>query len=240
MHPILLKLGPVTLYTYGLMLVVAFLVVAALAARAARILPAGKRALSPEQAVDVACAALLGGLIGGRLFYVALSWEAFAANPLDILAIWHGGLVWYGGFLGGVFTGWLYVRAQRLSFLRVADHVIPFLALGHAIGRVGCFLNGCCYGKPTVVLPAQLLEALGLLFLYILLRNLQKPAWLSRPGRLVGLYLAAYAVLRFFLEFLRGDQPSWWAGFTLQQWISLAMLVVGVSLLFRSHENVRV
>jgi phosphatidylglycerol:prolipoprotein diacylglycerol transferase len=245
MHPILFHAGPLTLYTYGLMLVVAFLIVAALASREAKALPVQRRPLSPEQAVDFTCAALLGGLIGGRLFYVGLFWKEFAAHPLDVLAIWHGGLVWYGGFLGGVAAGWCYVRAQRLPFLRVLDHVIPFGVLGHAIGRIGCFLNGCCYGKPTdawcgvlfpqqpvPVLPTQLFEAGGLAVLFgVLLRLKRLPAVSNRPGRLLGIYLLSYAALRYAIEYLRGDQPLIWAGLTLQQLISLVMAAAGLILL---------
>ena len=151
MHPIILTLGPLTLYSYGAMLVVAFLASTGLAGLAARRSPAVLAAISADQLVDFACWSLLGGVLGARLFYVALQWQAFLRAPWEIPAIWHGGLVWYGGFLGGTLAGWWYVRAKRLwsppgrvrgatagSFLRVMDQVIPFLALGHAIGRVGC------------------------------------------------------------------------------------------------------
>ena len=246
MHPILLKIGPFTLYSYGVMMVAAFVTATWLAARAARASPPALRAISAEQIVDFASCSLLGGILGARVFYVVLQWDAFARAPQQILAIWNGGLVWYGGFFGGVLAGWLYVRAKRLVFLRVMDQFIPFLALGHAIGRVGCFLNGCCYGEPTqswcgvvfpeqdtAALPVQLFEALGLLFLYIGLRTLQRPSILSRPGRLFGLYLVSYAILRFLMEFLRGDQPAWWAGLTLQQLISLVLFMAGATLVVR-------
>lgn len=246
MYPILVKLGPVTLYSYGVMLAVAFLVSLGLARRAARRLPPALRAISAEQLADLITLSLLGGIVGGRLFYVMLSWKVFVESPAELLAIWHGGLVWYGGFLGGVLAAWLYVRAQRLRFLRVGDQVVPFLALGHAIGRIGCFLNGCCFGDPTnawcgvvfpgastPVLPTQLFEALGLFVLFLILRRLQEPAMLRRPGRLLGWYVAGYAGWRFLLEFIRGDQTPWWMGLTLQQLISLILLVVGLSLLGR-------
>ena len=250
MHPILFTLGPVTLYTYGVMLVVAFLTSTWLAVRAARRLPPQLIAVTPEQLVDFACLVLLGGIVGGRLLYVILSWEFFRRAPQEIPAIWHGGLVWYGGFLGGVFAGWLYIRSKRLVFLRVLDQFIPFLALGHALGRLGCFLNGCCYGKPTDawcgvtfvgqserVLPTQLFEAAGLVLLFGLLRRLQQPRYLGRPGWLFGLYLGSYAVLRFFVEFLRGDQPIWWRGLTLPQLMSLVMWLAGCALLVRAMQK---
>ena len=232
MHPILLKLGPLTLYTYGAMMVLAFVTSTWLAAQAARRLPLAERAISAEQIADFSCVALLGGILGGRLFYILLRWKLFARAPQEMPAIWHGGLVWYGGFLGGVAAGRLYARAKGLSFLRVLDHFIPFLALGHAIGRIGCFLNGCCYGKPNVP-PPQLLESAGLFALFALLRWLQRGSVRRYPGRLFGVYLSLYAVLRVGIEFLRGDQSVLWAGLTLQQLISLLAFVMGMGLILR-------
>ena len=242
MHPVLLQLGPVTIYTYGVMLAIAFTVSTWLAARAARRMPPERVAITAGQLWDFSSVALLGGIAGGRLSYVLLHWEWFLDSPQDIIAIWRGGLVWYGGFLGGVLAGWLYVRTKRLVFLRVLDQLIPFVSLGHAIGRVGCFLNGCCYGKltdawygvvfpgqPAPVMPTQLIEAAGLFLLYGVLRRAStRPAIVSRPGRLLGTYLIAYAGLRFAMEFLRGDQAVLWAGLTLQQLISLVMVPVGL------------
>lgn len=243
MYPILFRLGPLTLYSYGAMLVVALLAVIRFSTQAARRLPEELRAISPEQLVDYCSLALLGGLLGARLFYIALYWPWFVQAPQNILAIWQGGLVWYGGLFGGMCAAWLYVRAKRLDFWRVMDQFVPFLALGHAIGRIGCFLNGCCYGKPTdawwgvtfrelsePVLPAQLFEAAGLFALYWLLRALQQPSVLQRRGRLSGLYFVCYATLRFCLEFLRGDQSTWWMGLTLQQLISIGLFLFGIGL----------
>lgn len=243
MHPILLRLGPLTLYSYGAMLVLGFLTATWLACRLARQLPAASVAITAEQAVDFSCFALLGGIVGGRVLYVILQWEAFARDPLEIIALWHGGLVWYGGFIGGVVAGWLYVRAQRLDVLKVLDHFVPFLAIGHAIGRVGCFFNGCCYGKATTswcgiwfpgqeqaVLPTQLFEAVGLLVLFLLLRRLQSPSILRSPGTVLSVYLIGYGLLRFTIEGLRGDQTVFWMGLTLQQLISACLVVGGLAL----------
>jgi len=246
MHPILFTIGPVTIYTYGAMLVVALVVCIWLAARAARRLPRAFVAITGEQVVDIVCLSLLGGILGGRLAYVLLHPEWFARSPLDVLAIWHGGLVWYGGLLGGVLFAWGYARAKRLAWWRVADQLAPVLVVGHAIGRIGCFFNGCCYGKPTdawcgvvfpgdprALIPTQLFEAVGLCGLYLVLRVLQRPAVLKRPGRLFGVYLIGYVLLRFVIEPFRGDQAVFWAGLTLQQLISVLVLVAGMVLWFR-------
>ena len=246
MHPILFTLGPLTIYTYGVMMVAAFLAGTWLAAHAAEALPAQLRAISAEQMLDFTSLSLLSGLAGGRLLYILLQWRVFLEAPLEVFALWHGGLVWYGGFLGGMLGAWFYTRASRLSYLRVMDQFIPFLALGHAIGRVGCFFNGCCYGRPTTawygvtfpgqmkaVLPTQLFESAGLFFLYIALRLLQRPAVLRAPGKVLGAYLMGYAALRFSLEYSRGDQAIWWMGLTLAQLISVAAGLLGVGLLIR-------
>lgn len=249
MYPVILQLGPVTLYTYGLLLVVAFATAAGLAARAARRWSAGDPPLSPIQVVDFCSVALFGGLVGGRLFYAALHWEAFLESPAEFFAIWHGGLVWYGGFLGGVLAAWGYARRQGRRLLPVLDQMIPFAALGHAIGRIGCFFNGCCFGRPGFAIPVQLLEAAVLAALFLGLRRLQRvpsavegrPVVLAVEGRLLGIYLAAYGLLRFGLEFLRGDQPPWWGGLTLQQLVSLGALAAGAALWngWRGHTSSR-
>ncbi len=107
MHPILCKVGPVTVYTYGAILVAAFLTATWLSRRAARELPPAQRAISSDELVDFTCWALLGGLIGGRLWYIAANWDFFVGAPVELVALWHGGLVWYGGLFGGLAAGWL-------------------------------------------------------------------------------------------------------------------------------------
>jgi phosphatidylglycerol:prolipoprotein diacylglycerol transferase len=179
MHPILLKIGPITLYTYGAMLVLAFSLSTWLAGRILRQLPPELQRLTPGQVVDLSCLALLGGIVGARLFFVVLHWQFFLNEPRYLLALWQGGLIWYGGFAGGVGTAWLYARRHQVSCRWVLDLFAPVLSLGHAVGRIGCFLNGCCYGQitdawcgvimpgePRPVFPNQLAESLGLLFLY--------------------------------------------------------------------------
>jgi phosphatidylglycerol:prolipoprotein diacylglycerol transferase len=250
MHRILFEWGPVTVYSYGLMLVVAFLTVTWLAGRTAGRLAPSQRVLTPAQIVDVFCLAMLGGVLGARLFFVAKYWKVFVHQPQEIPAIWHGGLVWYGGFLGGLLAAWIYLRLQRVPFLRAADQCIPFVALAHGIGRIGCFLNGCCYGKPTHAwfgvivaageparIPTQLLESVALLLFYLMLRWFQERRVLAPAGWLFGAYLVGYAVMRFVIEFLRGDQRAVWAGLTMQQLLSVGVLLVGLVLVKPRRRN---
>jgi phosphatidylglycerol:prolipoprotein diacylglycerol transferase len=137
----------------------------------------------------------------------------------------------------------LFVARRGLNVLRVTDQVVPVVALGHAIGRLGCFANGCCYGKPTTawwgvvfpghleaVVPTQLIESAGLAVLFLILRMLQKPALLERPGKLFGWYLLGYGLLRVAIESWRGDQTAVWAGMTLAQLLSLILTVAGLLL----------
>lgn len=247
MHRIALTWGPLTLYSYGLMLVVAFVVATILARAAAARGPRELVVLTPPQILDAFCMVMLAGIVGGRLFFVIQHWEVFIQYPLEIPAIWHGGLVWYGGFVGGVLGMAWYVRRRGIALVRAIDQVIPFVALGHGLGRIGCFLNGCCYGIFTStwigvtfpghdhpVIPTQLLEAAGLIVFFLVLRRVQTPEHLARPGRVLGVYMIGYGVLRFILEYLRGDQSIAWAGLTLAQLMSVAAIVVGAIFIGRT------
>ena len=236
MHPILTTIGPVTLYSYGLMLAIAFLVASWRATVAARTWPEAPAPIAADRIMNLCTMTIIGGLIGARAFFVLSNWEVFWLFPLEIFAIWHGGLVFYGGMAGGLVAGVWYVRANNLSTLRVLDQMAPFVVLGHAMGRIGCFLNGCCYGKLTTawfgvefpghahpVIPTQLIESAALFGLFVVLRRLQRPALLHRRGAVFGCYVLAYAVLRFLIEFWRGDQDVLGFGWTLQQFISVAL-----------------
>ena len=248
MHPILLQFGLFTISSYGAAMATAFLLSVWLLARESGGRLKGLVPMSPDQVSDWATWTIVGGILGGRVLYVILEWPYYAANPLEILAVWKGGLVWYGGFFGGLITGGSYLRRHKISFLRSMDQVIPFGALGHAIGRIGCFLNGCCFGKPTTawwgvqfpeyphpVIPTQLLESGGLFFLFLWLRSEQRADVLRAPGALFGRYLVAYGLLRWTIETWRDMQPIVWGGITVSQAISVIIGAVGVVLLIRSR-----
>ncbi len=145
MFPDTLKLGPLHLHPYGVLLALAFLF--ALWFSGAKI---RKRANVGQGVIlDIFQIILISSIFGARFFFVAFHWEFFADNPLRIFAIWEGGMTLYGGILLPVLTIGYYVRKKGISFLDVSDGVAPSLAMGIAIGRVGCFLRGCCFGLPT-------------------------------------------------------------------------------------------
>lgn len=251
MHPHLIELGSWSLSTYGVLLAAGFLLVVALTRRATDRRLRDTVPLQGEAIADWAVWTMIGGVIGARLLYIALNWPLYARAPLEIIALWHGGLIWYGGFGGGLIASWLFARRRGTSFLRIMDQIIPFAALGHAVGRVGCFFNACCGGKPTTgplgmqfpgqpspVIPTQLIEAVGLVVLSIILQRLQRPHRLATPGRVFGAYLVGYAVLRAAVEHWR-DQAPFVAGLTLQQLISIGVLLIGLALLVKTRAGTR-
>ena len=144
MDPVAFHLGPLTIRWYGIFVALGFL-----GGYLLMQIRASRYKVSKETAADVAFAALIGGLIGARLFYVIEFWdEEFRGHYLDIIMIQRGGLVFYGGFMGAAALIALWGRHRKWPMRSLADLVAPAIPLGHALGRVGCFLNGCCFGLP--------------------------------------------------------------------------------------------
>lgn len=219
MKPILFDLGRFQLHSFGLMVALGFLCGTWLAARRARV--AG---LDPAAIQDIVFPWLLvGGLLGARILYVVSYWDHdFAGKPwTDAFAIWKGGLVFYGGLIGAVIAGVIGIRRRGLPLWRTADALTPGLALGHVFGRLGCLLNGCCFGR-TCTLPWAIhfpdsheTHGAGLhpTQVYEALLNLALCAalvwWHDRrrrfDGQVFALYLLAYAVIRSVCEVFRGD-----------------------------------
>lgn len=144
MHPILLECGPMTLHYYGLMVALGYLAAISFAVRAAP-----QVGLKKELVLDAAFYIIIFSIIGGRLLYVSVEFPYYLENPLEIIMLHHGGSVYWGGFIFSAPLIYLWLRRQRVNPWDFADLVAPHVALGHAIGRIGCFLNGCCYGTPT-------------------------------------------------------------------------------------------
>lgn len=132
---------PVLIRAYGAMLLVGLVAGIAWAVYAGR-----PRGWGPTMMVDLALYLLVGGLLGARLIFVLLEPELFRASPGSMLRVWEGGLSFHGGLLGGGVGAYLFARIHRLSFLELADFAMPSVALGYAFTRIGCFLNGCCFG----------------------------------------------------------------------------------------------
>ncbi|MDD5698822.1 MAG: prolipoprotein diacylglyceryl transferase [Victivallaceae bacterium] len=248
MHPIFLQLGPLTIRWYGVMAAVGFLLAAALIT-----LNRKRAGMSENQASTLTFIAIICGVTGARIFYVMENWSTqFRGNFPEVFRIDHGGLVFYGGFflaMAGIIT---YCRMAKLDMIRVMDVFTPGLALGHAVGRIGCFLNGCCFGKIThswlgvhypegsgpamrfaeaPVHPVQLYEAGGnillTVFLLILLRR-------SGRGITMAAYMVLYGALRFGDEFFRGDyhyNELWLGIFTPGQVIGLLLIPAGIFIL---------
>jgi phosphatidylglycerol:prolipoprotein diacylglycerol transferase len=239
MYPVLIELGPLTVYSYGLMLAVGFLIAMAVAEKR------GVRAGIDQGVMQtLAVVMLVSGLLGGRLAYVLLNLPVFLARPIEIFRLDHGGLVFYGGLILGAIVFFLFTRAKKLPFWGTLDVVVPALALAHAAGRVGCFLNGCCYGKPTQapwgVLfpgdtvprhPVQLYETAALILIYFVLKAIDDARF--RTGTVTAVYGLLYGVWRFIAEFLRDDNPVFALGLTIFQWGSLLLIVISVCFLLR-------
>lgn len=156
MLPVLLKWGPLTIFAWGLSLSIAILLGTFLAIRLARDID-----IKSDRILDLAIVLVIGGVVGARLFYIFVYEPArYLEDPLQVFALWNGGMVYYGALIGGFITGTIYVIRKNLPFWRLADVVSPPLALGYGIVRIGCFFNGCCYGEPTG-------SSLGVIFPYI-------------------------------------------------------------------------
>ncbi len=237
MHPVVFEIGPITIYSYGLMLSLAF----ALAVLTA-FLNARRHGVDPWLFVDMALLLFLAGLLGSRLLYVALNWDDYAGRPLwTILATWEGGVSFYGAILGGFLAAVWFTRRRGLRLAPIADAVAPGLALAAAVGRIGCFLNGCCYGVPTSGIlgvftrfapglrhPTQLYESFAYFLVFGFLLWWQKKR-ARAPGQLFVLFVGAYLVGRYVVEFFRDDGHRFYPWLSLTQAASLVIAAVAVA-----------
>jgi phosphatidylglycerol:prolipoprotein diacylglycerol transferase len=237
MHPILFKIGPLQLYTYGALLAVAFLVAIFLASKEAE-----RQGLDKSFASDMGVVVIVSSVIGARLFYILFYDLRYTLqHPTELLKLRQTGLVFYGGFIFAVAAGIIYTRLKRASIPVVLDIAAPSIAIGQAIGRIGCLMSGCCYGKPTWVPwgikfphvdyrvhPTQIYEALATFLIFLLLVWFRRHK--TRDGQIAWLYMVTYAMARFVIEFFRGDNPHIAFGLTLSQIISVVALVAAVPL----------
>lgn len=241
MHPILFSFGPIRLYSYGLLVAIGVLSAVLLLRRNAK-----RISIDPNVILDLAIVTVTSGFIGARIFYVLQYWDYFIASPLEIVKIWEGGIVLYGGLVGGLLGFLIFIKVKRLPFVALLDLFVPALALAQGFGRIGCFLNGCCFGLPTAlpwgvsfpfsghpVHPTQLYEAVFCFALAALLFFL----WQRRPrtGTVAASYFILYPTGRFLFEFVRGDQAKFFLHLTLHQWFSLVLIAVTLVLVLRGR-----
>ena len=208
--------------------------------------------IAPETVLDLGPWLIIGGILGGRTLYVITFWhEQFAGKPFyEVFMVQKGGLVFYGGLIGSSLAYILYARLKKIALWKGADVLAPSIALGYFFGRIGCLMNGCCYGRvcdlpwaihfppghdtyPNGVHPTEIYESLLNLGLYAAL------AWLYRhkkfDGQVFSAYLVCYALLRSFVEMFRGDYPAYqrhlsgWL--TPAHLVSIGILAAGVVLL---------
>ena len=203
------------------MVAIAFLVATYVAARRAE-----KEEVPSQTIFDLGLYILISALLGARIFH-ALQHPGSYSSLLDVLKVWEGGLAYYGGFILAFVVGIVYLRRKKLSITKVADIIAPSLVLGVSIGRIGCFLAGCCFGKPTSlpwgltfpedslawmeigsqrVHPTQLYSVVSLFSIFIILTILRK--YVKFSGQLFLLSVLMYSIHRFFIDFLRYYAPD--------------------------------
>lgn len=240
MYPKILDLGPLTIHTYGLLLALAFIAGIWLASR-----NAAKAELNPDSIWNLGLIIIFSALVGAKLLLFISDYAYYSQNPREIfsLATLRSSGVYYGGLLLALGASAWYLRKNKLPAWRVADVTAPGIALGQAIGRVGCLSAGCCYGKPTKMPwgitftnpysaenvgvplhvplhPTQIYESIGafILFIYLMWRLKRQ----HFAGQIILEYLGLYAALRFVIEFFRGDEDR---GFVLHGLLSTSQFI---------------
>ena len=235
MYPLLFKIGPFPIHTYGFLIALGFLMAVAVIRRLAE-----RSKLDVERTLDLTFWCLLVGFAGARLLYIITRFSSFAADPMSVFRVWEGGLVFLGGPLAVLpFLAW-YLRKHRLPVWSTADALVPGLTIAHAFGRFGCLAAGCCYGKPTdlpwgiklnselveplvrgvSLHPTQLYESFSLTIVFAGL------LWVHRTRKFEGqvalTYFMAYPIIRSIIEIFRGDQIR---GFVIDQILSTSQFL---------------
>lgn len=253
MYPVLVKIFGIPIYSYGLFLALAFLICVILVLR--RAVSIG---IAPHHILDLSLYIIISGILGARILYVIINWDYYIMHPVEIILLNKGGLVFHGGFILAFLVGVFFVKRRKLPIWEVVDIIILYVPLGQAIGRIGCFLNGCCFGKPTnsifgiqfpqysfaanqfginhIVHPTQIYSSLVNLFIFIILGIRMKHRRFN--GQIVLDYMFLYGVTRFLIEYLRADNPALFYGLNIPQIVSILMIVT--ALIIRIIKNARI
>jgi phosphatidylglycerol:prolipoprotein diacylglycerol transferase len=248
MYPRLLELGPITVYTYGVLLAAAYLLGLKLA-----MVRAQARGLDQARVLDLGIYIIISALLGAKLLLLVTDWRTFTSSPGELLTLVRSGGVFYGGLIVAVAVALWYIRRVGLPLWTTCDVFAPGIALGHVIGRLGCLFAGCCYGKPTALPwgitftdpfaaanvgtplntplhPTQLYEAgAEALILIVLLATESRGRRFA--GRTFWLYMLLYAVSRFIIEIFRGDPRGTVGIFSTSQFISVLLAPLAIAML---------
>jgi phosphatidylglycerol:prolipoprotein diacylglycerol transferase len=250
MHPLLFELGRLPVYTYGVLLATAYLTGLWLAVRRAR-----ARGLNGDRVMDLGIWIIASALIGAKLLLLVVDFRYYSQHPGELFGVLRSAGVFYGGLIAAVAVAFWYMRRAKLPLWPTTDAFAPGIALGHVVGRLGCLMAGCCYGRPTSLPwgitftnplaaenvgtplgvplhPTQLYEAgAELIILVILLATERKGR--TYPGRTFWLYMLVYAITRFIIEFYRGDPRGTIGTFSTSQFISMILVPLAVYMLIR-------
>src|ERR1700761_3060315 len=253
MLPKLISIGSFYIPTYGVLVALGVLAGLGITLRLAR-----RSGLPPHKITNLAVYCAMAGIVGAKLFMFLFDLGDYVRNPGQIFTLetLQAAGVFHGGFLAAFVLAVLYMRKQQLPAFPTIDAFAPGVALGQAIGRLGCFAAGCCWGRECdlpwgvrfrsdaaapvpldkTLHPVQLYEsAADLLIFGILYRQFHRG---HRPGTIIGLYLVLYSTARFIIEFFRVHEQSLVGPFSITQWIALALLVLGAGILLRGRKAV--
>ncbi len=269
MYPILFKLGPFNLfgitlgpifiYTYGLMVALGFL-----GAIISSVKLAKRENIEEETVMDICLWILIFSIAGARILYILLNFSYYIEKPLEIFQVYKGGLVFYGGFVAGILTCIWYTYKHKLAIWKIGDILAPGIAFGQSLGRIGCFFRGCCFGEETTlpwgitfpddslasylygshhhIHPTQIYEALINISIFIFLWFYTKRK--KFDGQIFCLYAILYAFGRFLVEGLRGDIERGFISFlSTSQVFALVFFISGMGIyiyLSRQKKLVRI
>lgn len=220
-------------------------------------IPVKKRNIPVFDWVSAAAFAMIGAIIGSKLLFVLVSIKEIIRLELSVFSIIKGGFVFYGGLIGGILGIFIYTKMYKLPIIDYFDTAASVVPLGHAFGRVGCFFAGCCYGMPysgkcavtytttegmtplnTPLFPIQLVEAFCLLIIFVIIYTISLK-YPHKKGLPTILYVLVYSVLRFVLEFFRGDKERGGLGFlSTSQIVSILLFAVSIGLLIYFKKKV--
>jgi phosphatidylglycerol---prolipoprotein diacylglyceryl transferase len=240
--------GTITLYTYGVLLAAAYLLGLKFAMTRAK-----ARGLDSVRVLDLGIYIIISALVGAKLLLLITDFRTFRANPGELLTLARSGGVFYGGLILAVIVALVYIRRAGLPLWTTCDVFAPGIALGHVVGRFGCFFAGCCYGRPTSVPwavtftdpfaaanvgtplgvhlhPTQLYEA-GAEFLILMLLLVVERKGKPFAGRTFWLYILLYAISRFIIEFFRGDERGAIGLLSTSQFISVVLAPLAIGML---------